>query len=312
MVEPEERLTLADLLKEFYLYLRMQNQTESGMKTSRWHLERFFKYLQCKGISRSYQLTPEILRDYQLGMVLGETTRGKRYSPTTVNRYMSSVKSFVKFLKKRDQLSLGPEDGITYARSGRRLPRGILSAEEMVRLIEMPDIRKILGYRDRTIMEVLYSTAIRRNECRFLKVSDVDFSERTLRVSGKGQKERYVPVGRIALKFLEGYVSHVRPLLVKGISEEHLFLSVKGRYLSVNVMGEFIAKYAKLAGISKRVTPHTFRHTCATLMLRNEADIRHIQELLGHESLETTQIYTHVTLTDLRRVLAKYHPRERA
>ena len=160
-------------------------------------------------------------------------------------------------------------------------------------------------------MELLYTTAIRRNECRSLKVQDIDFKEHLLKVFGKGQKERMAPIGRIALKFLEGYLSNVRPLLAVDPGEDHLFLSSRGQPMSRNVMGTFIEKYTKWARIPKRVTPHTFRHTCATLMLRNHADVRHIQVLLGHESLESTQIYTHVAATDLKKVLEKFHPRER-
>ena len=119
-----------------------------------------------------------------------------------------------------------------------------------------------------------------------------------------------MPIGRIALKFLDNYVTSVRPFLQKNESELHLFLSAKGNPLSRNVIGEFITRYTGQVGIEKRVTPHTFRHTCATLMLRNRADVRHIQVLLGHESLNSTQIYTHVAVADLREVLAKYHPRE--
>jgi integrase/recombinase XerD len=161
-------------------------------------------------------------------------------------------------------------------------------------------------------MELLYTTAIRRNECRDLTIPDVNFEDGLLRVFGKGRKERIVPIGRIALKFLDNYITSVRPLLMKRKSEMHLFLSARGNRLSRNVIGEFITHYSEQVGIEKRVTPHTFRHTCATLMLRNRADVRYIQALLGHESLNSTQIYTHVAVADLREVLTKYHPRELA
>jgi integrase/recombinase XerD len=203
-----------------------------------------------------------------------------------------------------------PASAITFAREPKLIPKEILTREEMVELIEAPDITTVLGYRDRTIMELLYTTAIRRNECRDLKVTDVNFEDGLLRVFGKGQKERIVPIGRIALKFMDNYVASVRPLLAKTSSDMHLFLSSRGNGLSRNVIGEFITRYAAQAGIDKAVTPHTFRHTCATHMLRNRADVRYIQVLLGHESLNSTQIYTHVAVTDLRDVLRKYHPRE--
>ena len=305
--------SISELFQEFLLQTQLENWTEASIKTCRWHIERFLKFLSVKGIHRPEELTREVLREYQLNLVLNPSARGKRYSTATVNRYMNSISSFLKFLKDSEYFSSlsDPEKGITYARKPQMLPRDVLSREEMVALIEAPDISTLLGYRDRTVMELLYTSAIRRNECRFLKLSSINFSDHLLRVFGKGQKERMEQIGRIALKFLEGYINKVRPYLLRDPSEEHLFLSIRGRPFSPNVMGRFIAKYAKQVGISKHVTPHTFRHTCATLMLRNHAGIRHIQMLLGHESLESTQIYTHVAAVDLKEILEKYHPRER-
>ncbi len=305
--------SLAELAGEFFLELQIRNWTEASIYTCKWHIERFLKFLDERSITRPEELTREVLREYQLGLVLNPNSRGKRFSPSTINRYMTSVMGFIRFLKSSDYLIIpsDPEEGITYAKESRKLPREILSKEEMVKLIEAPDISTVLGYRDRTIMELLYSTAIRRNECRYLKVRDVYFQDHLLRVFGKGRKERMAPIGRIALKFLEGYISDVRPLLLADPAEDSLFLSAKGRPVSKNLMGEFIAKYARWAGIDKRVTPHTFRHTCATLMLRNRADVRYIQMLLGHESLVSTQIYTHVSAVDLKEILEKYHPREK-
>ena len=305
--------SLEELAGQFFLELQLQNWTEASIYTCRWHIQRFLKFLTLKTITKPDELTREVLRAYQLGLVLNPNSRGKRFSPSTINRYMTSVMGFIRFLKSSNHLIIpsDPEQGITYAKESHKLPRDILTKEEMVRLIEAPNIGTVIGYRDRTIMELLYTTAIRRNECRFLKVQDVNFQDHLLRVFGKGQKERMAPIGRIALKFLEGYISNVRPLLAADASEDHLFLTNRGRRLSKNIMGEFIAKYARQAGIVKRVTPHTFRHTCATLMLRNRADVRYIQMLLGHESLVSTQIYTHVSAVDLKEILEKYHPREK-
>ena len=313
----EERDTrnerLEELAGQFFLELQLKNCTEASIYTCKWHIQRFLKFLDEKSIDKPEELTREVLREYQLGLVLHRNSRGKRFSPSTINRYMTSVMGFIRFLKSSEYLNMlsDPEQGITYAKESHKLPRDILTKEEMVRLIEAPDIGTVIGYRDRTIMELLYTTAIRRNECRYLKVQDIHFQDRLLRVFGKGQKERMAPIGRIALKFLEGYVSYVRPLLAVDPAEDKLFLSAKGRPISKNLMGEFIAKYAKWVGIDKRVTPHTFRHTCATLMLRNRADVRHIQMLLGHASLVSTQIYTHVSGVDLKEILEKYHPREK-
>lgn len=267
------------------------------------------KYLDEDGIEYPNQLTGEVFRGYHLELFLGRKHQGRR-GAAWVNPYLVPVQSFIIFLKNTEWMPDDPAHAISFARAPLLIPKEILTREEMVDLIEAPDITTVLGYRDRTIMELLYTTAIRRNECRNLTIPDVNFEDGLLRVFGKGQKERIVPIGRIALKFLDNYITSVRPLLMKKKSGMHLFLSARGNPLSRNVMGEFIKRYTDQVGIEKRVTPHTFRHTCATLMLRNRADVRHIQALLGHESLNSTQIYTHVAVADLREVLEKYHPRE--
>ena len=297
------------LADEFFLDMRLKNRSPATIKSYRWYLSKFLEYLDNEGIETVDQLTGDVLRGYHMALFLRRQHHSRR-GAAWVNPYLVPVKTFMDFLKTSEWMTEDPTAVLSFVREPRLIPREILTREEMVELIEAPDITTVLGYRDRTIMELLYTTAIRRNECRNLKVTDVNFEDGLLRVFGKGQKERITPIGRIALKFLDNYVRSVRPLLEKGKPETHLFLSARGNPLSRNVIGEFITRYRAQVGIEKRVTPHTFRHTCATLMLRNRADVRHIQALLGHESLNSTQIYTHVALADLREVLAKYHPRE--
>jgi integrase/recombinase XerD len=301
--------TILSLAEDFFLDLKLKNRTPATIKSYRWYLGKFLKYLDENGIEYPNQLTGEVFRGYHLDLFLSRKYEARR-GAAWVNPYLVPIKTFIEFLKLSEWMPDDPAYAISFARAPLLIPKEILTREEMVDLIEAPDITTVLGYRDRTIMELLYTTAIRRNECRNLTIPDVNFEDGLLRVFGKGRKERIVPIGRIALKFLDNYVMSVRPLLMKKKSEMRLFLSVKGNSLSRNVMGEFITRYAEQAGIDKRVTPHTFRHTCATLMLRNRADVRHIQALLGHESLNSTQIYTHVAVADLREILAKYHPRE--
>lgn len=302
-------MELAHITQEFYLEMRLKNRTPATIKSYQWYLSRFLKFLDEEDVAYLDQLDSDVLRRYQMQLALGQGKTG-RQGAAHANPYLMPVRSFLHFLKKAGYRPEDPAQALVTAKTTRRLPKTILTRDEMVNLIETPDTTTVLGYRDRTIMEVLYSTAIRRNELRSQTVQAIDFESGLIRVFGKGQKERMAPLGRIALEFLETYLRSVRPHLVKNRSETHLFLSIKGRKLSRNVVGEFLVKYARRAGIDKRVTPHTFRHTCATLMLRNGADVRHIQMLLGHDSLESTQIYTHVAVTDLRKVLGKYHPRE--
>ena len=300
---------LHQLADRFFLDLRLKGRSPATLRSYRWYVGQFLKYLDRESITMACEISNEVLKGYHMDLFqrrsLGQCRDAARVQP-----YLVPVRSFVRFMQREKLLPEDPVEDLSFPRRHRSLPWVILSADEMVRLIEAPDVSTAIGYRDRTIMELLYSTAIRRNECRSIKIPDLSIEDGLLRVFGKGQKERMVPVGRIALKFLDNYVLFVRPLFAKRRSEMHLFLSSRGSKMSRNVIGGFIDRYTRQAGIGKRVTPHTFRHTCATLMLRNRADIRHIQAMLGHESLESTQIYTHVAVSDLRDVLAKYHPRE--
>ena len=187
------------------------------------------------------------------------------------------------------------------------------TAVEAKKMMEAPDTSTALGYRDRCILEVLYSTGIRRGELNALKVTDLDLDGGFLRVNqGKGGKDRVVPLGRMACRFIRSYLEHVRPLyLRKDPAMPWLFLSRKSGRMSTMVARGVVRRYTQEVGIGKKVTPHTFRHTCATLMLKNGANIRHVQEQLGHASLETTKIYTAVTVTDLKEIHKRCHPRER-
>ena len=169
----------------------------------------------------------------------------------------------------------------------------------------------LLGYRDRVIMEVFYSTGIRRKELINLKLSDVNYPQGYLRINqGKGNKDRVVPLGSIACKYLENYIKGVRPELCGHNHLEELFISRRHGPINPDSIGHLINKYRIKAGIKKRVGSHTFRHTVATHLVRNRANLRHVQEILGHKSLNTTQKYIQLTITDLKEAHRKYHPRE--
>ena len=205
-----------------------------------------------------------------------------------------------------------PAQDIVYAKEPKRLPRSILSVSEAKKILLAPDTSSLTGYRDRVMLEVLYSSGIRKSELENLTINDVDYNDGFLQIiKGKGGNDRIVPVGRIARTFLKQYIMTVRPLLVKDTHNDYLFLSLRGNKINSNLLLVIVKKYADKAGIKKTVSCHTFRHSCASSMLRNGANIRIIQELLGHTSLSTTQIYTHVTITDLKKIHSRCHPREK-
>ncbi|MBU1121608.1 MAG: tyrosine-type recombinase/integrase, partial [Candidatus Omnitrophica bacterium] len=184
--------------------------------------------------------------------------------------------------------------------------------KEIKKLLKAPDIHIPIGYRDRTILEVFYSSGIRRQELVNLKPQDVDYEKGFLRVNrGKGGKDRVVPLGRIACKYLENYIKLVRIDLRRIKNCEYLFISTLGNQMEVSTLRRMINRYVKKSRIEKRVTPHVFRHSMATHLIQDKANIRCVQEILGHKSLDTTQIYTQITITDLKEAHKSHHPREK-
>lgn len=191
------------------------------------------------------------------------------------------------------------------------LPRTVLTPEEARKVIETPDTSCLLGYRDRTILETLYATGIRKSELMNLTVNDVNLEEGVLRINGgKFNKDRVVPLTRVACSFLETYVKAIRPALLQGRVSDRVFISQRAAPLSKNALGELVEKYARQAGLNKHVTCHIWRHSCATHLVKNRANLRHVQELLGHRDLSTTERYLHLTIADLKETHRQFHPRE--
>jgi integrase/recombinase XerD len=303
---------LNDFAEKYRQHLTILNYAPGTIKGHLFFLNRFIKYLDETGITEIAGVTRDVIRDYQTHLYETINNRGEPNSVFHQNNNMKAVKAFFRFLKENDYLAGDPAKEISYAKTPKRLPRSILSGPEAKKVIHAPNTKTALGYRDRTILEVLYSTGIRKQELINLTLNDVDYTEGFIRInSGKGNKDRVVPIGKIACRYIENYVKAVRPMLVKDPTNNHLFITIKGNTLAHTVPGQAIRRSNRKAKIKKTITPHTFRHTCATLMLRNKANIRHIQELLGHATLGSTQVYTSVTITDLKEVHSKCHPREK-
>lgn len=297
-----------DLVAQYLKHLQVLNLSENTVKGHRFLLRRFIRYLEGKDPASTTRETIDI---YQLHLYEEINRQGRPNIAASQNNALKVVKSFYAFLHEKGYIASNPAKDVSYAKVPKRLPRSILTKSEMKRLLHAPDTATLLGYRDRTILEVLYSTAIRKAEINNLLVDDVDYAQGFLRVNeGKGKKDRVVPLGKIACRYLENYISAVRPALMKA-SSRCLFLSLKGGKLSKNVIWQMVKGYAKKAHIIKSISPHTFRHTCATLMLRNKANIRHVQEMLGHACLTSTQVYTSVSIVDLKEIHSKCHPREK-
>ncbi|MFQ5901637.1 MAG: tyrosine-type recombinase/integrase [Thermodesulfobacteriota bacterium] len=307
-----EKTDLKTWTERYQNHLIVLNYSHRTIKNHMLLLNRFLAYLIKGGIQDIQSVTKETIRGYQTHLYQGINSKGEPNTVSTQNKALSVVKTFFHLLCEEGFLVGDPSKDITYAREPKRLPRSILTKKEMKKLLNAPDTKTILGYRDRTILEILYSTGIRKEEINNLTLQDIDYNEGYIRVnSGKGKKDRVVPMGKIACRYLENYIKAVRPSLIRDPYNNHLFLSLRGNRLSKNMVWEIVKRYAKKARIKKTVSPHTFRHTCATLMLRNKANIRHIQEMLGHTSLTSTQVYASVSIADLKEVHTRCHPREK-
>jgi integrase/recombinase XerD len=237
---------------------------------------------------------------------------GRPLSPATQRLYLLAVRRFFSFLLKRGVILADPAQSLPCPRA-HTLPRRVLSEAQARRLMNAPFPGDVLGRRDRAILETLYGTGLRRGECVRLDVTDVDLGQGSVFVrNGKGKKDRVVPLTGCAIAALDVYLTESRPELLRGASQTALFLSSRGGRLCPSRLARLVQHHARAAGITGAVFPHALRHSYATHLLKGQADVRHVQVLLGHGSIGSTVRYTRVNVDDLREVLARSHPRERA
>lgn len=229
---------------------------------------------------------------------------------SSMARKISALSSFFEFLRKKEYIKASPMVKITNMKKEKKIP-SFLRTIEVNQLMEAPDLTSFYGIRDKALLELLYSSGLRVGELVNLNVDTVNFESNYVKVFGKSSKERIVPIGKKALNSLDLYLTKARPNFLKknNIEEKALFLNRFGKRLSDRGVFNVVDKYIKLLSYDKNVSPHTFRHTFATHLLDNGADLRVVQDLLGHRSLSTTQIYTHVTSTKISSIYKKYHPR---
>jgi len=282
----------------------------------RVYLGQFLAWLKERGIEQAPAVTHRVLNNYLVHLKGRQTAYNRpRPSPlsvTTLAAEVSVVRSLFAWLAARRVLLFNPAEDLRLGRRGGHLPKTILTVVEMEALLAAPG-KDALGLRNRAILETLYSTGLRRAELCGLDCYDLDTPSGTVMVrSGKGGRDRVVPIGAHALGALRRYLNESRPELVGRIKEPALFLAaITRRRLNVKTLNLIVRRHAEDAGLGKRVTPHVLRHTCATHLLQGGADLRHVQAILGHASIATTQIYTRVTVEDLVAVHRRHHPREK-
>lgn len=233
----------------------------------------------------------------------------KGLAAATIARKLAAIKAFYRFMTAEGYMDANPAEVVEAGTKGIKLPR-VLSENEVVRLLNQPDITTAEGFRDRTMLEVLYATGMRVSELINLTLERVDLNMKYIIAFGKGSKERIVPLGSVAAEFLQQYLEKVRPKLTHaGRNTNIVFLAFGGHELTRQRFWQIIRGYGRKANINKALTPHILRHSFATHLLDNGADLRSVQELLGHSDISTTQIYTHLTNKRLRDIYAKAHPR---
>ncbi len=293
--------------QRFLQYLRVErNASELTIKSYTEDLAALADYLSeaCAGRSpRPGEITTLDLRGYVAA--LGEAG----YAKTTIARRLASMRSFFRFGQREGWVEANPARPLRNPRKGRRLPH-FLSAEDIGRLLQAPPPGEPMGLRDRAILETMYSAGLRVSEVVGLSEGDLDFAAGIVRVRGKGRRERLAPIGSYAAAALKRWlkVRRLHPLERPG-PESPVFVNRFGRRLTTRSVARMLEKYLKLSGLDTRTTPHSLRHSFATHLLDRGADIRSVQELLGHKSLATTQIYTHVSTAALRAAYEKAHPR---
>lgn len=292
--------------------LRVRWYSKQLHKQVRIVLLRFFAFLRARRVRDLRAVSEAHVIEYARIVAGTKTAKGTCYTAATQRSYMMTVQRLFRFLERQGVILQDPTLNLVFP-SWKKLPRAVLNQAHARRLIANPDTLTPRGKRDHALLELLYGTAIRVGECERLDLKDLDLARAQLMIrSGKGRKDRVVPVVGRAAAALDVYLRESRPELVKDPREGALFITTWGTRLNVKRIQDLVRTNAKAAGIDIRVTPHTLRHGCATHLLQGGADVRHVQKLLGHSSVQTTAIYTHVDTHDLARVMEKAHPRERA
>ena len=285
--------------------------SENTLEAYRRDLRRYVRFLEHRDVRSLREVDERTIRSFVAS--LSASTHGPEAAPyraTSVARTLSAVRSFHRFLLREGVTERDPAAGVAQPRLPRSLPRP-LPVDDVRRLLEAPEESSPTGVRDRAILELLYGSGLRISELTGMDVDDLDLEEGSLRVLGKGGKEREVPLGSFAHEAVGAYLTRGRPALATGVSRGALFLNARGGRLSRQSCARLLGRYVRVAGIDRRVTLHTLRHSFATHLLEGGADVRVVQELLGHASVATTQIYTLVTARHLREVYEESHPRAR-
>jgi integrase/recombinase XerD len=289
--------------------MRVRNYSERTIAGTERALRLFVSWADDRGLERPAEVTKPILEHYQRWLFYYRKSTGKPLTFSSQRERLQKLRNFFKWLARQNAIPSNPASDLDLPRVERRIPRAILSEREIDKVLAQPDLSDPLGVRDRTMMEVLYSTGLRRHELAALELFDVDTERGTLTVrQGKGKRDRVVPIGERALGWIAKYIEEARSELIVSDAERTLFVNEHGERFNLGGLTNLMRWYVNRAKVGKHGACHIFRHTMATHMLEGGADIRHIQEILGHAETSTTAIYTRVSIRHLKRVHEATHP----
>lgn len=298
-------------LERFLLWLTSTNHSLATVRNHRTGIRRFRRWCAEEGFAAVEEVTPSVVEAYRLALFQARGRRGEPLRWSTQGEYLGVVKGFLLWCHGQAILPADPASGLVLPRRPYALPLNLLSAREVERVLRQARPQTAVGLRDRAMLELFYSTGLRRAEVAQLRVGDVDVSRGVVLVrQGKGQRDRVTPIGRRAIRWVRRYLRHGRPRLVCQVDPGVLFLTTRGGGFHLNRLSERVSRYFALAGFPNRGSCHLFRHTAATLLLEGGADVREVQEILGHRNLTTTARYTHVSIVRLQAVHARAHPAE--
>ena len=300
---------LQAMLPPYLEWMQVRQYSENTVETRRNQLGVFLRWCNERGLENPHEITRPVLERYQRYLFHYRQRNGCPLSFRTQHGMLVPLRGWFRWMTRQNHILHNPASELELPRLGHHLPKHVLTVEEVELVLQQPTISDPMGLRDRAILETLYSTGIRRGELIQLKLYDTDLRGGTLFIrQGKGKKDRVVPIGERAIKWIEKYLREVRPELTVEPDDMTLFLSQYGDASSRDHLSGMVHDYLLAANIGKGGGPHLLRHTMATLMLENGAGLRFIQEILGHEKISTTQIYTHVSIRRLKQVHQATHP----
>lgn len=305
-------MTLHDHLAAWLDHARSLRKSPRHLRQSEYMIAAWLRWLEpAQAVVTADRLRIEHMNTWIKHLRERRTAKGLPLKPSSVNRQIEAVRTFVGWMAQRGLVPSSFLAALTYVAQPRLLPTSVLNHAQMRRALAQIAATDAPSLRDRAMLEMLYSSGVRASELLGLNVADVDLGNATAIVMGKGEKQRVVPIGKTALRHLESYLKGVRPLLVKAPGETALWLNARGERLSYASFLRRVHAHLGKTELPVNVTPHTFRRSCTTELIRGGANLWHVKELLGHEQLDTIQHYAKLTITDLKKTHAKCHPREK-